>query len=287
MTGDTNKRFGGRMAAWALAAVLFMAILPADGRALAFQGRFVQGGLVVGRTVPGASVTFQGTPIRVSPDGLFVIGFDRDAPPSATLVLQPPGGAVETREVAVEKREYDIQRIDGLPPRKVNPNPDDLKRIQQEAALVKNARAQDAARTDFARPFIWPVTGRISGVFGSQRILNGEPRRPHYGIDIAAPAGTPVVAPADGVVRLVHPDMFFSGGTLIIDHGHGVSTSYLHLQTILVKEGDAVEQGDVVAKVGATGRVTGPHLDWRVNWFQNRLDPALLVPPMPAPGESS
>jgi murein DD-endopeptidase MepM/ murein hydrolase activator NlpD len=136
-------------------------------------------------------------------------------------------------------------------------------------------------------PFIWPVTGRISGVYGSQRILNGKPKRPHYGVDIAAPTGTPVKAPADGVVSLVHNDMFYSGGTLIVDHGHGLSTTYMHLHKILVKKGQRVKQGDVIAQVGATGRVTGPHLHWGMNWFDTRLDPSLLVPPMPKPAATS
>ena len=169
------------------------------------------------------------------------------------------------------------------PPRKVSPSAEDLERIYKDIALVKTVRKKDDPRTDFTQAFIWPVTGRISGVYGSQRILNGKPKRPHYGVDIAAPTGTPVKAPADGVVTMAHSDMFYSGGTLIVDHGHGISTVYMHLHKILVEAGQRVQQGDVIARVGATGRVTGPHLHWGMNWFETRLDPSLLVPPMPKP----
>lgn len=275
-----NQRRIKRFGMWLLLILLAAGHRPMQARALELHGKFVQGGMVIGKTAPGTTVTFQGSPVRVSPEGVFVFGFDRDFPSSGTLVLTDRSGGVTRRDIAVEQRAYDIQRIDGLPPKKVTPDKTDLERIQREAVLVKQARDRYDPRTDFMQAFIWPVTGRISGVYGSQRILNGKPRRPHYGIDIAAPAGTPVVAPADGVVSLVHPGMFFSGATLIIDHGQGISTSYLHLQRILVNRGDRVRQGDVIANVGATGRVTGPHLDWRVNWFQHRLDPALLVPPM-------
>ena len=158
-----------------------------------------------------------------------------------------------------------------------------MARIHREIALVKKARAIDSPRRDFESEFIWPVTGPISGVYGSQRILNGQPRQPHYGIDIAVPTGTPVVAPAGGVVVLAEADLYFSGGTLMLDHGHGLMSAFLHLDSIDVTLGQEVEQGEVIAKVGATGRVTGAHLDWRVNWFEERVDAGLLVPPMPQP----
>ena len=173
-----------------------------------------------------------------------------------------------------------LQRIDGLPPKKVSPSKEDMKRIRKEYAMVRDARARDDAREDFLGGFVWPVKGRISGVYGSQRILNGQPRRPHFGVDVAAPVGTLVRAPAPGIVTLTHDDMFFSGGTLIIDHGHGLSSTFIHLNAILVKEGERVSQGDPIAEVGATGRVTGPHLDWRMNLQGARLDPQLLVEPM-------
>jgi len=191
-------------------------------------------------------------------------------------------GRESTREIKVRRREYRIQRIDGLPPRQVSPTEEDMKRIRREYALARKARARDDARTDFLVDFIWPTIGPISGVYGSQRILNGKPRRPHYGVDVAVPTGTPVRAPAPGIVTLAYPDMFFSGGTLILAHGHGLSSSFLHLSKLVVKAGQRVAQGDIIAEVGATGRVTGAHLDWRMNLKSKRIDPTLLVGPMPA-----
>lgn len=248
---------------------------------IGFDGRFMQGGLVTGYTVPGARVFFDGREVRVSDDGIFLIGFGRDAKPESTLEVAFPDGRTTQRRLEVARRDYKIQRIDGLPPRKVTPGPEDLKRIREEAVLVRAARQRDNPRTDFRTGFIWPAVGRISGIYGSQRILNGEPRRPHFGVDVAAPVGTPVVAPADGVVTLAHPDMFFSGGTLVIDHGHGLSSSFLHLSEVLVEVGQRVKQGETIARIGATGRVTGAHLDWRMNLFDARIDPQLLVGEMP------
>ncbi len=255
--------------------------MPISAQAITLEGKLVQGGMAIGRVDPAVTVLFQGKSIRVSEDGLFVIGFSRDAEQDAVIELQHPSGTVERHPVSIEKRTFKIQRIDGLPPRKVSPSTEDLERIYKDIALVKKVRKTDDSRIDFAQPFIWPVTGRISGVYGSQRILNGKPKRPHSGVDIAAPTGTPVKAPTGGMVTLVHNDMFYSGGTLIVDHGHGISTVYMHLHKILVKEGQRVNQGDIIALVGATGRVTGPHLHWGMNWFGTRLDPSLLVPPMP------
>jgi len=242
------------------------------------SGEFVQGGMVIGRTAPGAVVEFGDRSVRVSSDGVFVIGFHRDDPSTMKLSVLLPDGNRQSLDISVTQRDYEIQRIDGLPPKKVTPPKEVIERIQAEAALVRAARARDTELLGFAGPWIWPVEGRITGVFGSQRILNGQPRQPHYGIDIAAPEGTPFVAPAGGVVSLVHRDMYFSGGTLMVDHGHGVQSTFLHAQTIDVNEGESVRQGQKLGTVGATGRATGPHLDWRVNWFDKRLDAALLVP---------
>ncbi len=269
------------MQRYILGAIITLLCLPIPARALTLEGHLVQGGIAIGNVDPATTVHFHGKAVRVSADGLFVIGFARNAEPETVVELHLPSGTVEKHPLTIEKRTYDIQRIDGLPPRKVSPSPEDQKRINKDRALVKKARQMDDARTDFVQPFIWPVIGRISGVYGSQRILNGKPKWPHYGVDIAAPTGTPVKAPADGVVSLAHNDMFYSGGTLIVDHGHGLSTTYMHLHKILVEDGQPVKQGDVIAQVGATGRVTGPHLHWGMNWFDTRLDPSLLVPPMP------
>lgn len=244
------------------------------------DGRYVQGGLLIGKTLPGTLVKLDKLSIQVSDKGYFVIGFDRDHAAQSKLQLTYPDGRTENKIIKIVKREYNIQRIDNLPKRKVTPEKMDLVRIRKESALVKKARDRDDARTDYLSGWVWPVKGRISGVYGSQRILNGKPRRPHFGVDVAAPNGTLVRAPADGIVTLSYPDMFFSGGTLIIDHGQHLSSSFLHLSEILVKEGDRIQQGDPIARVGATGRVTGPHLDWRMNFHKFQIDPQLLVPPM-------
>lgn len=253
----------------------------ASGPAIELEGPLRQGGLVKGRVELGAQVFFDGRQVRVSKEGLFLIGFGRDAEPSSILKVIFPDGTQETRKLKIAQRQYQIQRIEGLPPRKVTPRAEDLARIRKEAVLVSKARERDDPRTDFLSGFVWPVQGAITGVYGNQRILNGEPRRPHYGIDIASPIGTKVRAPAGGIVTLAHPDMFFSGGTIILDHGHGLSSAFLHLSRILVTKEERVEQGDPIAEVGATGRVTGAHLDWRINLFQARLDPEFVVGPMP------
>ena len=261
--------------------LLMSGLVRAEAVELILEGKQMQGGLVQGKTVPGSVVTVDRRPVRLSDDGIFLVGFGRDAQPRSKIEVRLPDGKTLIRHLQVASREYDIQRIDGLPPSKVKPPKKDWDRIAREAALAREARRLDSERTDFLGGFIWPLHGRISGVYGSQRILNGTPRRPHFGVDIAAAVGTPAMAPADGVVVLAHPDMFYSGGTLIIDHGHGLSSTFMHLHRILVKKGQRVRQGEPVAEVGATGRVTGPHLDWRMNLFTKRLDPQLLVDPMP------
>ena len=266
---------------------LFLFLLPLLAGAdsgLRLEGEVIQGGMVTGHVPPGTRVRFDGRPVRVSEQGLFLLGFGRDHPDSSRLELTFPDGRKLSRSLKVAKREYDIQRIDGLPKRKVTPKKIDYERIRQESRLVRQARQRDDPRTDFLSGWIWPVEGRISGVYGSQRVLNGKPRRPHFGVDIARPAGTPVRAPADGIVTLAHPGMFYSGATLIIDHGHHLSSSFLHLKRILVKPGDRVRRGQVIAEVGSSGRVTGPHLDWRMNLDQARIDPQRLVGPMPHSG---
>jgi murein DD-endopeptidase MepM/ murein hydrolase activator NlpD len=244
------------------------------------EGNYVQGGLLVGQTEPGVKVRLDDIEVRVSAQGYFVLGFDRDQAPESRLRLTYPDGHSEEQTLKIARREYNIQRIDNLPKRKVIPEKMDLERIRKESALVKAARKLDDPRTDYLSGWQWPVKGRISGVYGSQRILNGQPRRPHFGVDVAAPVGTLVRAPADGLVTLAHPDMFFSGGTLILDHGQKLSSAFLHLSEILVKQGERIRQGDPIARVGATGRVTGPHLDWRMNFHRYQIDPQLLVPPM-------
>ena len=245
--------------------------------ALELDGPLVQGGVVIGKVAPGTRVALDGRALRVAADGSFVIGFDRDAPVKHVLMA-----GAETRELRIARRDYDIQRVNGIAQQIMSPSAEDLKRIQREQSLVVAARARDDARTDFAAGFVWPITGRISGVYGSQRFYNGEPSRPHYGVDVAAPVGAEVRAPVPGVVTLAEPDLFYSGGTVIIDHGHALSSSFLHLSKVLVEPGQRVEQGELIARVGATGRATGPHLDWRMNWRDAKVDPQLLAGAMPA-----
>ena len=241
----------------------------------------IQGGLVQGRTAPGAVVTLDGEKVPVSKSGLFVLGFGRNARPSSVLVLRLPGGEVDTRQLAVEQRRYKIQRIDGLPGRKVSPQKRDMKRIKAERKQLRAARRVMSAEPRFTSGFTWPVTGRLSGIYGSQRILNGKKRRPHFGVDIAAPAGTPIVAASDGRVVLVHQGMFFTGKTVLIDHGLGIGTLYIHMDSIDVKKGAHVRRGQLIGRVGMTGRATGPHLHWGLTWRGVSLDPALLVGRMP------
>ncbi len=247
------------------------------------NGSFTQGGLLRGSTVAGAKVSVDGRPVRVSKFGDFVLGFGRDAKLNWQLVVDHPDGISYASTISLSAREYDIQRIDGLPPSQVTPSEENLRRIRNDVKIIRRARTIDADRLDFLEKFDWPIAGIITGVYGSQRILNGEPRQPHYGIDIHAPVGTLVRAPASGVVTVAHPDMFFSGATMILDHGHGLSSAFLHLHEILVKEGDYVRKNDVIATVGSSGRSTGPHLDWRINLFSARLDPQLIAGEMPAP----
>lgn len=263
--------------------VSFIAIcffqLPLSCQVLAqdLKGVLQQGALVVGHVEPGDRVFLDGDAVKVGAEGVFVIGFGRDAGAESVLVVQDSRGASKESRLHIKKRDYKIQRIEGIAKQIMSPNVENIKRARAESALVRQARAVSLDRLDFAGPFLWPLTGPITGVYGSQRVYNGEPKRPHYGLDVAAPIGTPVTTPAPGQVTLVHQDMFYSGGTLIIDHGHGVSSTLMHLSKVLVAVGDEVVPGDIVAEVGAGGRATGAHLDWRMNWKKARVDPQLLV----------
>lgn len=263
-----------------LIGVMASANMAAAGE-LILEGEFTQGGLIQGQADPGAEVRFQDRDLRVTKTGRFIFGFGRDAPPNAVLEVIWPDGRAEMRHLVVQSREYKVQRIDGLPPKMVTPPEAVLARIRAENGRIAEARAVDRAEALFESGFIWPAQGAITGVFGSQRVLNGKPKRPHFGLDIAAPAGTPIVAPADGVVVIASPDMYYTGGTVLLDHGYGLTSVYSHMQEVRVSEGQRLRQGDPLGAMGATGRVTGVHLDWRINWFDQRLDPAFFVPPMP------
>ncbi len=265
--------------ALALAALLG-AVQPAAATDL--RGQFVQGGVIFGTTEPGARVTLDGREVRVSAAGRFVFGFGRDATGPAKLQIVLPDGRAEAQTLRIEARQYPTERVDGLPPKMVTPPKEVQDRINRENARIAAARAVDRPEPYFEGGFVWPAIGRISGVFGSQRILNGVPRRPHYGLDIAAPQGTPVRAPAGGVVAIAQADMYYTGGTVLLDHGHGLTSVYSHMKTVAVREGQVLRQGDLLGTMGATGRASGVHLDWRINWFEERLDPAFFVPPMTA-----
>lgn len=266
------------LSVWLLLSGTDLALAQHTSDELVLRGQLTQGSLIRGVAPTGSQLWLDGQSLKVAPDGLFVFGFGRDAKLSHRLRWLDEQGVNHTQNIELSPRKYDIQRIEGLPQNMVSPPKEVLERIRSDNVQVAQARSLRDERTDFSEDFIWPATGPISGVYGSQRVLNGQPKRPHYGVDIAASTGTPVYAPASGVISLFVPDMYYSGGTMIIDHGFGVSSTFLHLSKGHVKTGDIVTQGQLVAEIGATGRVTGAHLDWRMNWEKQRLDPALLVP---------
>jgi len=265
-----------------LVGVLALALwaVPASAADVVLDGAVVQGGLVRGLAAPGARAFLDDQELRVSSEGRFVFGFGRDDTGPVMLRIRFADGREEVRGLEVAQRTYKVQRINGLPPRQVTPNPEDLAHIRRDSAEIGAARANDFTETWFAQDFIWPAKGPISGVYGSQRILNGEPRRPHFGVDVAGPVGTPVVAPAAGRVTVAATDHYYTGGTIVLDHGHGVSSAFLHMNTVTVNVGDVLAQGAPMGTIGATGRATGPHLDWRINWFKVRIDPVTIVGPM-------
>ena len=192
-------------------------------------------------------------------------------------MIDMPNGLSETRIINVEPRKYRMQRINGLPKNMISPPKKVLERIIIENKKIKKVRMRDSNFSFWKSGFVWPAKGRVSGVYGSQRILNGRPKQPHYGIDIAAPKGSLVVAPTGGVVALAEPDLYYSGGTIILDHGHGLPSAFLHMDKLFVAVDDVVSQSQPIGTIGSTGRSTGPHLDWRINWFEKRIDPGLLV----------
>ena len=244
--------------------------------ALEITGEWQQGAVIIGQVSEGVSVEYKQRKLQLTKDGKFVIGLGRDASPIAEIITTSQGKS-ETHQFDVKARTYNIQRVEGVPQATVEPNKEQDARIAREAALVTKARKADLPLTFFTQKFQWPIIGPISGVYGSQRIYNGTPKAPHFGVDISKPVGAMVKAPVGGVVTLAHPDMFLSGGTLVIDHGHGLSSTFIHLSKILVKEGDKVKQGQDIALVGQTGRASGPHLHWAMNWFGERVDPQLMV----------
>ena len=240
------------------------------------NGKFTQGALLRGQAPAGAKVTLNGETVQTNKDGKFVVGFEREAPLQQTLVVKLDNGQKWQRDITLEKREYNIQRIDGLEQKMVSPPAEVTARIKQDNINVANARSGNTDLDALFTRFEWPAKGVISGVYGSQRILNGVPKWPHYGLDIANETGTPVYAPVDGVVTMAD-DLYYSGNTLILDHGMRVFSTFLHMDTITVEVGETVKQGEQIGTIGSTGRSTGPHLDWRINLGKTRLDPQTII----------
>ncbi len=242
-------------------------------------GAFTQGGVALCRTLPGAAINIDGVESgQADAQGWAVIGFTRDHAGQALVSARASGGQVAL-SFAIAPREFDIQRVDGLPPATVNPpqDPETQARIAREFAQKQRAFASVADLEGWLDGFVQPVNGTVTGRWGNQRVLNGEPRDPHFGYDIAAPEGTPVRAPASGVITLANPDMHFEGGLVFIDHGQGLITMYLHMSRLDVRVGDQVTQGQIIGAVGARGRATGPHLCWRMRWRGRQLDPSVAL----------
>ena len=240
------------------------------------EGNFVQGGLVKGKVNKDLDVKFKEKVLRKTSDGSFVIGFGRDHPKEANLYFFINQNWI-LKKLDIKQRKYKTQVINGLEKKMVTPPKSFWDRIKKENKVIKEVRSLDSDVDFIFQKFDWPTKGIISGVFGSQRILNGKPKRPHYGVDIAAPEGTDILAPTEAIVRMAEKDLYYTGGTVMLDHGHGVTSVYSHLSSINVKVGNRINKGQKIGEVGSTGRSTGPHLDWRINWFSERLDPALFI----------
>ncbi|RMF70757.1 MAG: M23 family metallopeptidase [Alphaproteobacteria bacterium] len=275
---------GMRCLLWALLAVGWLAgsggVAGERPGGITLVGRLVQGGLVIGHAPGCTAVRLDGREIAMDEERRFVFGFGRDARRDHLLEAECAGRTVR-RPLVVAERHFPIERVNGLPERSVTLPPEDLARRKREIAAIVRARAVHSDLEEVFAGFRRPAAGRISGVYGAQRVLNGKPRTPHYGLDIAARAGTPVVAPAGGIVRLVG-DFLLEGRIIVIDHGMGVTSTLFHLKDIVVREGERVRQGQLIGHVGQTGRATGPHVDWRVNWGAVRIDPALALALAPA-----
>lgn len=266
------------MLKWFLLSTLFVGNVFAEV-SLTLQGDFVQGGMVIGKSnSPIKTAHVDGVKVPIHPNKtLFSYGYGRDSKVNSQLIVVFENGQSKTEFLTIKQREYEVDRVNGVEQKYVSPPETVLNRIRNDSKMVKAARSKTSLRSDFTQQVIQPAQGRISGVYGSQRVFNGVPKRPHFGLDIAAPTGTQVIAPWSGQVVLSEPDLYYSGGTLILDHGMGITTTYIHLSKLHVEVGQVIEQGQLIAEIGATGRVTGAHLDWRLNWFNRRLDPQLLL----------
>ena len=251
-------------------------IININNTKIILEGNFVQGGLVIGKVNKNLDVKFKEKVLRKTSDGSFVIGFGRDHPKEANLYFFINKNWI-LKKLEIKQRKYKTQVINGLEKKMVTPPKSFWDRIKKENKVIKEVRSLDSDVDFIFQKFDWPTKGIISGVFGSQRILNGKPKRPHYGVDIAAPEGTDILAPTEAIVRMAEKDLYYTGGTVMLDHGHGVTSVYSHLSSINVKVGDKINKDQKIGEVGSTGRSTGPHLDWRINWFSERLDPALFI----------
>ena len=257
--------------------LILIIFISSSAFAIDFEGKFIQGHFIIGKTEPKSKIWIDKKPVKVSSDGFFVFGIDRDRKYDV-IITKMNEGKKEKIVKKIQKREYKIQRIDGLPEKKVTPPKELYDRIKRENKIISDARSLDSNLTFFKNKFIPPLDKAIiTGVYGSQRILNGKPKWPHYGIDFAAKEGTKIKAMLDGTATMVETDLFYTGGTLIFDHGHGISTLYMHMKKIYVKKGQKVKQGEIIGTVGSTGRSTGAHLDVRLNWFGTRLDPMTVL----------
>lgn len=258
-----------------IASLLLGLSFPAN--AVELKGRLTQGGMVWGTVEPGTELLLDGVPVKVGPGGNFVFGFGRDAGEQAKLIIIKRDGTRTEKQLSISKRVFDIEHVNGLPPKTVTPPPEWRERRAVETGRVRSARAENTNDTNWMAGFLQPAEGRFSGFYGSQRVLNGNPRSPHYGLDIAGPVGEPVLAPASGVVRLSAPNFLLEGGIVIIDHGFGITSTLFHMHSVEVEEGAFVKKGKKIGTIGAKGRASGPHVDWRVNWGSVRLDPLLLL----------
>jgi murein DD-endopeptidase MepM/ murein hydrolase activator NlpD len=248
---------------------------------LTLSGKPEQSGYVIGRTVPRAKVTVNQTVVgAASADGVFVVGFDRDEAAQASILVEGQGGEA-ARLLRIAPIDYDVQKIDGLPQDQVTPtDPALLARIAEEAKRKAVGFASDLDMDGFKGGFVLPLpkdSFRLSARFGGQRVLNGTPERPHYGSDLAAAVGTPVSAPAEGVISFAETGLHFEGALILIDHGQGLVSAYLHLSEVAVKAGDKVVTGQHIGAVGKEGRATGPHLCWRMKWRGRNMDPLQMV----------
>jgi len=257
--------------------ILFLIFQSNLVKAFEINGEITQGALIIGKEQPDKSIYINKQKIKLSKNGIFVFGINYNQTGNVVIESVDKNNQITSKTYKIKKRQYKIQKIDGLHEKMVTPDQESLEIIKKENDLIKNAQLINSDFEFFLSGFSKPIDGVISGVYGSQRILNGKPRSPHLGIDFAAPKGTEVKSPADGYVTLAEKGFYFTGGSIILDHGHGVSTIYAHLDEILVRKDELIKKGQVIGKVGSTGRATGPHLHFGVNWFDAKIDPELIL----------